>query len=441
MQPVDLLVHGRWVLPIEPAGAVLPGYGIAVDGGRIVAISPSAALRERYAPTTEINCATHVLMPGFVNAHTHAAMSLLQGAPLRGSVQQWLRESIWPLENRWVSAEFVRVGTQLAIAQMLRAGITSFADMYLFPEEVARLASELRLRIAVGLPVAEARTAWAENADEYLDKGAALWDAHRSDPWASLYFAPHAPYSVSDATLARLRRISDQLDAPIAMHLHETSAEVRESLAAHGHRPLARLAQQGLLRPGFTAIHMNDLDATDIDLCARSGLAVVHCPQSNLRHGSGVSPAAELIGRGVPVALGTDGPASCGTPDILAEARLASLLAAGLSGQPERIDAHAALGLATLGGARALGLDAHTGSLVAGKSADFIAIDLAQSIGAGPQRLADALLQDATRSDVSDVWVAGRRVVFDQELQIMDIAELHDRARQWIARLGLGAAT
>ncbi len=440
MQPVDLLVHGRWVLPIEPAGAVLQGYGVAVDGGRIVAISPSAALRERYAPTTEINCATHVLMPGFVNAHTHAAMSLLQGAPLRGSVQQWLRESIWPLENRWVSAEFVRVGTQLAIAQMLRAGITTFADMYLFPEEVARLASELRLRIAVGLPVAEARTAWAENADEYLDKGAALWDAHRSDPWASLYFAPHAPYSVSDATLGRLRRISDQLDAPITMHLHETSAEVRESLAAHGHRPLARLAQQGLLRPGFTAIHMNDLDAADIDLCARSGLAVVHCPQSNLRHGSGVSPAAELMGRGVAVALGTDGPASCGTPDVLAEARLASLLAAGLSGQPERIDAHAALGLATLGGARALGLDAHTGSLVAGKSADFIAIDLAQSISAGPQRLADALLQDATRSDVSDVWVAGRRVVFDQELQIMDLAELHDRARQWIARLGLGAA-
>jgi 5-methylthioadenosine/S-adenosylhomocysteine deaminase len=440
MQSIDLLVHGRWLLPIEPAGAVLEGYGVAVAGGRIVAVSPSSSLRQHYTAAVQIERPDHVLLPGFVNAHTHAAMSLLRAAPPQGSLRQWLQKSVWPLENRWVSAEFVRVGTRLAIAQMLRAGITSFADMYLFTEEVARLAVELRLRIAVGLPVADARTAWAEDARDCLVKGASLWDLHRASPRARLYFAPHAPYSVSDETLRHLRRIADQLDAPVAVHLHETAAEVRESLAAHGRRPIARLAQLGLLRPGFTGIHMIDLDDTDLATAQRSGIAAVHCPASNLRHGSGLPPLAALRDRGVPVGLGSDGAASAGAPDLLAEARLAALLAAGASGEANRLDAHAALGVATLGGARALGLDAEVGSLVAGKSADFIAIDLARSPGVGPPVVAEALLYDATRADVSDVWVAGRHVVQRGHLELLDLCEVEQQARQWMIRMGLGAA-
>jgi 5-methylthioadenosine/S-adenosylhomocysteine deaminase len=440
MQSVDLLVHGRWLLPIEPAGAVLEDYGMAVAGGRIVAVSPNASLRQHYDAAVKIERPDAVLLPGFVNAHTHAAMSLLRATPPQGSLRQWLRESVWPLENRWVSAEFVRAGTRLAIAQMLRAGITSFADMYLFPEEVARLAVELRLRIAIGLPVADARTAWAEDARDCLVKGAALWDMHRSSPWARLYFAPHAPYSVSDETLRHLRRIADQLDAPVAMHLHETAAEVRESLAAHGRRPIARLAQLGLLRPGFTGIHMIDLDETDLETAHRSGIAAVHCPASNLRHGSGFPPIGALRDRGVPIGLGSDGAASAGAPDLLAEARLAALLAAGASGQANRLDAHAALGVATLGGARALGLEADVGSLVAGKSADFIAIDLARSPGVGPANVADALLYDATRADVTDVWVAGRHAVQRGHVELLDLGEVEQQARQWMVRMGLGVA-
>ena len=438
--PVDLIVHGRWLLPIEPAGAVLGEHGIAVRDGRIVAVAPSVTLRQQYAAAAEVELSTHALLPGFVNGHTHAAMSLLRAAPPHGSVRQWLRETVWPLENRWVSAEFVRVGTRLAIAQMLRAGVTSFADMYLFPEEVARLAAELRLRVAVGLPVADARTTWADDADEYLSKGAALWDAHRSDPWARLYFAPHAPYSVSDATLAHLRRIADQLDAPLAMHLHETAAEVRESLAAHGRRPLARLGQLGLLRPGFTGVHMVQLDEQDLELTRRSGIAVVHCPQSNLRHGSGIAPLRTLLEQRTPVALGTDGAASSGAPDLLAEARLAALLASGDAAQAGLVDAHTAIAMATLGGARALGFDADTGSLLPGKAADFIAIDLARCPALDAPRVAEALLYDATRADISDVWVGGRRAVQRGTLELLDLEEIEALARQWMVRMGLGAA-
>jgi 5-methylthioadenosine/S-adenosylhomocysteine deaminase len=439
-QSVDLLIHGRWVLPVEPAGAVLERHGAAVRNGRIVAIAPSAALREQFAAGEDIDLPDHALLPGLVNAHAHAAMSLLRGAPPRGPLRQWLRESIWPIENRWVSAEFVRVGTRLAIAQMLRAGITSFADMYLFPEEVLRLASELRLRVAVGLPIAEARTAWSTDARDCLTQGAALWDAYRSNPWVQPYFAPHAPYSVSNDTLLHLRRIADQLDAPIAMHLHETAAEVRESLATHGRRPLARLAQLGLLRPGFTGIHMIDLDDADLELAQRAGIAVVHCPQSNLRHAAGIAPIAALRERGITVALGTDGAASVGVPDLLAEARLALLLSGDGSGHVPRVDAHVALQMATLDGARALGLDGDVGSLVVGKSADLIAIDLARVPGLAADSVAEALLFDATRADVSTVFVAGRRAVQDRKLELLDLAEVEHSARQWMARMGLGAA-
>lgn len=439
-QSVDLLIHGRWLLPVEPAGAVLEQHGVAVRSGRIVAVAPSTALRLQFDTGEEVNLPNHALLPGFVNAHAHAAMSLLRAAPPRGPLQQWLRETIWPIENRWVGAEFVRVGTRLAIAQMLRAGITSFADMYLFPEEALRLASELRLRVAVGLPIAEARTPWSSDARDCLARGAALWDANRSNPWVRPYFAPHAPYSVSNDTLLHLRRIADQLDAPIAMHLHETAAEVRESLATHGRRPLARLAELGLLRPGFTAIHMSQLDDSDQELAQRAGIAVVHCPQSNLRHGAGIAPVTALRERGVTVALGTDGAASVGAPDLLAEARLALLLAGVSGGGVPRMDAHAALQMATLDGARALGFDGDIGSLAVGKSADLIAIDLSRVAGLAADSAAEALLFDVTRADVSDVFVAGRRAVHDRHLELLDLAEVEHSARQWMVRMGLGAA-
>lgn len=438
MQPVDLLILARWVLPMDPAGLVIEHGGVAVRDGRIVEVGERHSLLARLQPAQTIERDGHALLPGLVNAHTHAAMSLLRDLPLEGGVQHWLRTAIWPLEQRWVSAEFVRTGTQLYLAQLQRCGVTSMADMYFFPEEVARLAGPARMRIRVGVPVADAPTPWSENAADALERGAALWDELRGDPWAQAYFAPHSPYVVGEPTLLKLRTLVDQLDAPVAMHLHETATEIAASLREHGQRPVAWLGSLGLLRPGFTAVHMVHADGEDLAALARSGTAVVHCPRSNLALGSGIAPLAALRAHGITVGLGSDGPASAAAPDLLAEARLAALLAAGLSGAPGALSAHQALELATLGGARALGLSDRIGSLTCGKDADVIAVDLQRHLDVPTRHVANRLLDEASAADVSDCWVAGELVLENRISRTHDIADLRERARFWSQRLGLG---
>jgi 5-methylthioadenosine/S-adenosylhomocysteine deaminase len=367
-------------------------------------------------------------------------MSLMRGLPIRGPLMQWLNETIWPLERRCVNAQFVASGTRLAMAEMLAAGITCFADMYFFPEEVARLAREARLRVVVGAPIVEGRTPWAADVDEHLDKAARLWDEYRGDPLVLPCFAPHSPYAVGRATFARLRRLIDQLDAPVAMHLHETQTEVQDSVAAHGERPLSWLGDEGLLRPGFSAVHMNWLTEDDIELAARTGISVVHCPQSNQRLASGICPVRDLRAAGVNVALGTDGAASVGALDLLAEARAACMLASLSTHNPQALAAHDALRMATLGGAQALGLAREIGSLSPGKAADILCIDLSAH---GCQPVADpaeGIVFAAGRGAVTDVWVAGRTMVRDRELLAFDAAELAAITRELPARFATGAA-
>ena len=426
--PADLLIEARWVLPIAPANVALRGHAVAVQDGQIAAVGATSRLLAEFEPREHLVRANHVLVPGLVNAHTHAAMTLLRGLPARGPLMRWLRETVWPAEQRWLSPDFVRDGTRLAIAEMLLAGITTFSDMYLFPEETARVAAQARVRAVVGLPVGEAATAWAEDANAYLARAEKLWDEYRSSPWVSLQFAPHAPYSVSDATLQRVRRIADELDARIVMHLHETEVEVRDSLSVHGRRPLRRLDELGLLRPGFTGVHMNRLDEEDLETVVRTGMAVVACPQSNLRLGSGSCPVARLLERDVAVGLGTDGPASAGALDMLAETRTAALLG-------QALESLQALQLATLGSAATLGLAAMVGSLEPQKAADMICIDLASLACQPDVSPADAVLHAATRREVSDVWIAGRAAVRDGRLLAFDEQELLALAREWAQRI------
>ncbi|MCP5472247.1 MAG: amidohydrolase family protein [Sinobacteraceae bacterium] len=440
MPPVDLLISPRWTLPIEPEGAVLEGYSTAVHAGRIVEIGPTAALLERYQPAMHVVRAQHVLLPGLVDAHTHAARSLLRDALPRGPLAPSLDASLRRLEQRWASAEFVRAGTLHAITEMLRAGITCFADTSLFPEEVARLAGELRMRIAVGLPISESPTPWSEDAADALDRAATLWDAHKSDPWARLQFMPDPAGTVTRDTLERLRRIADQLDAPVAMRVHDDPATLQAFEHAQGERPLPWLGALGLLRPGFVALQANHLLATEIELLARSGVGVVHCPTAGLRLAQGVAPLAALRARGVCTALGSDpAMAGLGTADLLAEARLASLLAgAHGAAEPGVPDAHAALRMATLEGARTLGFDTEIGSIVPGKSADLVCVDLAVSGVGNATRVAEALLFNGSARDVSDVWVAGRAQLAARELCLIEAEQVAETARQWSARLRTG---
>ena len=440
MEPVDTLVTARWVVPVEPAGCVLEDHAVALRGGRIVAVLPAAEARRRFDPGELIERPDHVLLPGLVNAHTHAAMVLLRGRAENLPLGRWLRSTVWPLERRWVDPEYVRDGTTLAIAEMLRAGITCFADMHLWPDVVARTAAAAHMRASVGLIVTESATRWAAAADEYIDRGMHLRDEYKGDPLISTHFAPHAPYSVSDATLARVRRLADELDLPVAMHLHETAWEVEQSVQAHGRRPLARLAALGLASPQLVAIHMTQASPEDLDLLAESGASVVHCPESNLKLGSGVCPVARLLGRGVRVALGTDGAASNNDLDLLAEARIAGLVSSGVAATPGDLVATDLLRMATLEGARVLGLGEVTGSIEPGKWADLCCIDLRAARSWPVHDPVTAVIYAASAQQVSDTWVAGRQLLADGHLRYMDEAAVLERAEAWRERLDATAA-
>jgi 5-methylthioadenosine/S-adenosylhomocysteine deaminase len=435
MESIDTLVTARWVVPVEPDGGVLEDHAVAILGGRIVAVLPAAEARLRYAARETVDRPSHVLMPGLVNAHTHAAMTLLRGRAENLQLGPWLRDGVWPLERRWTGPEYVRDGTELAIAEMLRAGVTCFADMHLWPEVVAQTAAECHMRASIGLVVTEAATGWASTADEYIDRGMQLRDQYRGDPLLSTHFAPHAPWSVTDATLARVRRLADELDMPVALHLHETAWEIEESGRKFGLRPLARLAALGLASPQLVAVHMTQVAPVDLDLLAECGASAVHCPESNLKLGAGVCPLPDLLGRGIRVALGTDGAASNNDLDILGEARTAGLLASGVTAAPGTLVASDLLRMATLEGARVLGLGEVTGSLAPGKWADLCCIDLRSPRSWPVSDVAAAIIYSASSQQVTDTWVAGRRLLADGSLMYLDEGALLERAESWRLRM------
>jgi 5-methylthioadenosine/S-adenosylhomocysteine deaminase len=440
MEPVDTLVCARWVLPVEPVTHALDEHAVAIRNGRIVAVLPEKEALERFRAAQVVRRPTHVVLPGLVNAHTHAAMTLLRGRAENQTLGPWLKDTVWPLERRWIDPEYVRDGTELAIAEMLRGGTTCFADMHLWPDVVARTSAELHMRVCVGLVVADAETRWAATPDEYIDKGLSLRDEYRGDPLVTPHFAPHAPYSVSDETLRRVRRLADELELPVAMHLHETRWEIEQSLAQHGMRPLARIANLGLASPLLIAVHMAQVEPADVDTLADAGAAVVHCPESNLKLGNGVAPLASLLGRGVRVALGTDGAASNNDLDVLGEARTAGLLAAGVGATPGTVIASDLLRMATLEGARTLGLGDTIGSLLPGKWADLCCIDLRHARSWPVHDVAAALVYAASAQQVTDTWVAGRHVLAEGQLLYLDEQSAFERAEAWRARMHSGGA-
>jgi 5-methylthioadenosine/S-adenosylhomocysteine deaminase len=434
-EPVDLLIEARWVLPIAPVNTVLADHAVAVVSGKIVALGPIAQMNERFEPRDRVVRRDHALLPGFVNAHTRAAMTMLRGLPVRGPRSQWVRDTVRPAEQRCMSAEFVREGTQFAIAEMLRAGITSFADMYWFPEESARAASAARMRAAIGLPVADAPNIWADSATAHFEKAEQLWDEYKSDPWVCLYFAPQDANEVSDQTLIRVRRVADELDARIAMESP----------------PLQRLHTLGLLRPGFAAIPQDVWTDAESELVATTGICVIACVQSDLRLGGGalssgggrsgdllsdggrsggaLSSVSKLVGQ--TVGLGSGDPASVGAIDLLAEARVAALL-------DSELTAEGALRLATLGGATALGFGSVAGSIEPGKYADLVCVDLNRLASQPTTNVPGSIVFGATREQVSDVWTSGRLAVSGGHLLAFDEQELTSFAEKWLRIEGGG---
>ena len=440
MLQCDLLIDARWCIPVEPAGVVLEHHSVVVSEGRVVAVLPSQEAREQYRPGAHLERPSHVLFPGLVNTHTHAAMTLLRGYADDLALERWLREAIWPAEGQWVSAEMVRDGTRHAIAEMLKSGVTCFSDQYFFPEIVAEAAQELHVRAVVGTPVVDFATAWAKTGAECLSRGSELvHDAYADHPLINTCFAPHSTEVVSDETFRELRVLADQLDVGIQIHLHETAAEVANAVAKSGVRPFERLAELGMVNSSLLAVHAVHLSDAEIDRIAAAGVSVAHCPHSNLKLASGIARVTRMQEQGVNVALGTDGAASNNSLDMLAELRTAALLAKAVAGDAEALPAHEALRLATLNGAEALGLAHEIGSLAEGKSADIACADLAHLRSQPVYDPASQLVYTCSAAQISDVWLAGRHLIDDGNLTLIDEAEIMARSQEWQRRIGNAA--
>lgn len=422
-------------MPVEPHGVVLERHAVAVDGGKIVAVLPVDEARERFAPREIVSRPGSALIPGLVNAHTHNPMTLMRGVADDLALHEWLQHHIWPVEAAVIGPEFVADGVTLAIAEMLRGGTTCCNENYFFPDVQAATYKRHGFRARVGLPVIDFPTAWAKTDDEYFDRAGEVHDQWRGDPLVSTAFAPHAPYTVSDASFGRIRMLADQLDIPVHCHVHETAHEVAESQERHGQRPLARLDRLGLVNDRLIAVHMTVLDDAEIALCAQRGVSVVHCPESNLKLASGFCPVARLQAAGVNLAIGTDGAASNNDLDMFGELRTAALLAKAVASDPTALDAAGALRAATLGSARAMGLEAEVGSIQAGKQADLACIDLDPLETQPLFNVLSQLAYATGRHQVSDVWIAGRPKLRDRVLVDIDTDALVANARQWRARI------
>jgi 5-methylthioadenosine/S-adenosylhomocysteine deaminase len=411
MTDIDTLVHARWVIPVVPRAAVLERHAIAIADGRIVDVLPSGEATQRYRAADTVTLDNHAVTPGLVNCHTHAAMALLRGVGDDLPLMRWLKDRIWPLEAALVSADFVHDGAQLAALEMLRSGTTTCSDMYFYPEASLRALRSVGMRAVAGIIAIEFPTAYAADAEDYLRKGLATRDAFRNDPLVSFTLAPHAPYTVADQTLRRIAVLAEELDLPIHTHVHETNDEIAESIAKHGCRPLQRLDRLGVVSERLIAVHAVHLNEHEIQLLAQRGASVAHCPASNLKLGSGLAPLAKLSAAGVNIAIGTDGAASNNRIDMLSELRLAALLAKGVANDASAFGAPEALESATLGGARALGLDRSIGSIEVGKQADLVAFDLAVVETQPLYDVVSQIVYAAGREQVTDVWIAGKPVV------------------------------
>ncbi len=431
---LDLLLLPTWLVPVEPAGVVLKEHGLGIRDGRIAFIGPRrealklAAREIRELPGT-------LLSPGLINAHGHAAMTLFRGLADDLPLMTWLEQHIWPAEGKWVDEAFVRDGTDLAIAEQIKGGISCFSDMYFFPKVASERVHNSGIRAQIAIPILDFPIPGASNADEAIRQGVELFGDLKHHPRIKIAFGPHAPYTVGDENLEKIRVIAEELDAPIHMHVHETASEVQQAVEQHGERPLQRLARMGLLGPRFQAVHMTQISDDDLGLLVESNSSVIHCPESNLKLASGFCPVERLWQAGVNVAIGTDGAASNNDLDLLGETRTAALLAKAVAGSAAALDAHRALRMATLNGARALGLESEIGSLEVGKAADLVCFDLS---GLAQQPIYDPvsqLIYATGRDCVKHLWVAGKQLLDDRRLTRLDEQQLCATANAWGQRI------
>lgn len=429
------IISSSWIAPVVPRGKILNDHSIVILDDRIENILPTSDALKKYPHASKHELDRHLLIPGLINTHTHAGMSLFRGIADDIPLMDWLNNHMWPAEQQWVNPEFMRDGSQLAIAEMLLSGTTCFNDMYFFPDIVARTAQEMGIRAVVGLIMIDFPSAWANNPDEYFSKGIQTHDEIRPLTRVSSTWAPHAPYTVSDDPLSKVLTYADELQIPIHMHIHETAQEIKDSIDQYGQRPLQRLNGLGLVNPRLLAVHMTQLNDDEIQLAADSGIHVVHCPESNMKLASGICRVADLIDIGVNVSLGTDSAASNNDLDMILEMRSAALLAKISTMDAEALPAWQCLEMATINGAKALNLHDQIGSLEIGKCADIVAVDLGTSGTQPVYNPVSQLVYSASGQHVNHVWVNGKQRVRDRQLLENDEQQIVAQARTWQQRM------
>lgn len=435
-EPVDLLINPRWIVPIEPDGVVLERHSVAVKNGKVLALIPTSEARQQYHPKETVELPEHVLIPGLINLHVHAAMSLMRGIADDLPLMKWLQEAIWPTEGKHVSHSFVRDGTLLAAVEMLRGGITTCNEMYFYPDAAAEAFVEAGMRAVIGVTVLDFPTPYGSGPDDYFRKGLAARDQWRSNPLLSFSIAPHAPYTVSDASLERAASLAAELDCSIHIHVHETAQEIQDAIKQHGVRPISRLASLGLLGSHVIGVHAVHLDDSDFELLKRFNCSIAHCPSSNMKLASGIAPVSRMIAEAINVGLGTDGAASNNRLDLFEEMRQAALLAKVATLDATAVPAHTALRMATLNSAKALGLSAQIGSIEAGKQADLCAVALNRLETRPCFDPVSHLVYVAGRENVTDVWVGGENRVRNGEIVLRNSNnQLIGIAALWQTRL------
>ena len=432
---LETLLRPRYLLPIEPDNVVREGAAVVVREGRIAAVDDAAELAARFPEAAPLHLDSHVLLPGLVNAHGHFAMTLLRGLGESQSLEAWLKETMWPLEARWLSPEFVADGAALAFVEMIASGTTCASDMYWFPEVVADAAAKAGLRVQIAFPVAGIENVWTQSEDECVSRGLELHDAFRGSELVRVAFGPHSAYVVDRGALQRVQMLADEIDAGIQIHLHEDAGEVAEARRRTGDTWVRLLDSIGMLTPALQAVHMTQLDDDEIERVARGGAHVVHCPSSNLKLASGVCRVGDLKAAGVNVALGSDGAASNNCLDLFSEMRTAALLWKWSAGDAGAASAATMLRMATLDGARALGLGDEIGSLLPGKAADLIAVDLKRPAMQPAHDPQAQLVHSPAGSCVSHVWVGGRCLYENGAFQTLDAERVVARAAEWTQRI------
>ena len=431
------IISPTWIAPVIPIGALLLDHSLVIEGDRIAALLPHADAKARFPNAPDLRLEGHLVTPGFVNVHGHAAMTLLRGIADDREMMDWLTNWIWPIEGELVSEQFVYDGTRLAAMEMIMGGTTCAADTYFFPEAASRALTQMHFRAQVGMPVLQFANAWARNEEDHIHKGLAFRDSIKNSSLVTTAFAPHSPYSVTDNGFNKVQLYSEQLDLPVHLHLHETATEVSDSLRDNGVRPIERMNKLGILSPSLQAVHMTQLRDDEIESLAINGVQVAHCPESNMKLASGFCPVEKLRARNINVAIGTDGAASNNDLDMIQEGRTASLLSKATTGDATSLDAQTCLEMMTINGARFLGLENEIGSLEPGKLADIASIDLSHPTCQPIYNPISQLIYTASARDVSNVWIGGKRVMENRLLPEIDIESILAATRQWQEKIAV----